>query len=40
VDEINSGRRAAAQRERDRREVLRDFLSCCPLVQAAAATHR
>lgn len=32
VEKINSGRRAAVQRERCRREIVRDFLSCCPQV--------
>lgn len=40
VAEVNSGRRAAAQRERDRREILRDWLSCCPLVHAACGNEK
>lgn len=40
VQEVNSGRWAAAQRERDRREIIVSFLSCCPLVQWPAVGAR
>lgn len=44
VEEINSGSRAAAQRKADlelrRKEILRDWLACCPLVQVATQPCR